>query len=46
VVDALKDDPATTRIPVLVVTAKQITPNDRATLTAAVRNVLALKGPA
>jgi PAS domain S-box-containing protein len=46
VVDALKDDPATTRIPVLVVTAKQITPNDRATLTAAVRNVLARKGPA
>ena len=32
VVEALKDQPATARIPVLVVTAKQVTAKDRATL--------------
>jgi PAS domain S-box-containing protein len=40
VVEALKDRPATARIPILVVTAKQITPEDRAILDGNVMAVL------
>jgi CheY-like chemotaxis protein len=41
VVAALKDDPATARIPILVVTAKQVTAEDRATLNGYVTSIMA-----
>jgi CheY-like chemotaxis protein len=40
VVEALKDHPATARIPILVVTAKQITVQDRARLTGYVTTIM------
>ncbi len=40
VVEALKDHPATARIPILVVTAKQITAEDRARLTGYVTTIM------
>jgi CheY-like chemotaxis protein len=40
VVEALKDDPRTARIPMLVVTAKQITMDDRARLNGYVTAIM------
>jgi CheY-like chemotaxis protein len=40
VVEALKDDPATARIPILVVTAKRITTEDRAKLRGCVTRIM------
>jgi CheY-like chemotaxis protein len=40
VVEALKEHPDTARIPILVVTAKRITPEDRAKLTGYVTTIM------
>jgi CheY-like chemotaxis protein len=40
VVEALKDDPDTARIPIIVVTAKQVTAEDRAKLNGYVTSIM------